>query len=110
MELPTQKTGAESGRDNTTQRVGFTTALQEYVLVAKQKRPHGILVFEEIGHVILELLPHQGRINRKELIKTTAEILDFPDVAFKRIDEAIRRLEELKKVFVDSNYVWRREP
>ena len=109
MELPTEKTSAESGRANTTQEARINSALREYVLAAKQKRPHGILVYEEIGHVVLELLPQRARIDRKELIKNTADILEFPDAAFKRIDEAIRRLEELKKVCADFNCVWRRE-
>jgi hypothetical protein len=66
------------------------------------------ILISEIGHVVLELLPRQGRIHRHDLIKSTADVLEFEEVAFKRIDEAIRRLEELKKVSADSNYVWRR--
>jgi len=107
MELPTQKAEAHPNRAEAKQE-GDVAALREYIAAAKQKRPLGILVYEEIGHVVLELLPHSGRIDRKALIRNTADVLEFPDVAFKRIDEAIRRLEELKKVCADSNYVWRR--
>jgi hypothetical protein len=107
MEFTAQKTEAQSGRADAMPEIGVCSKLREYVLAAKEKRPHGILVYEEIGYVVLELLPRQGRIHRNELIRNTADVLEFPEVAFKRIDEAIRRLEDLKKVCADSNYVWR---
>lgn len=107
IELPTQKTELQPSNTAATHEAGVAQELREYVLAAKQKRTYGVLVYEEIGHVVLKLLPQQGRIHRNELIKTTADVLEFEEIAFKRIDEAIRRLEELKKVSADSNYVWR---
>ena len=110
MELPTSQSEAQPTNTGDFNQVGVTKELREYVLAAKQKRAYGVLVYEEIGHVALELLPHQGQIRRDELIRKTADFLEFEEVAFKRIDEAIRRLVELKKVSADSNYIWRRNP
>jgi hypothetical protein len=107
MELPASD--CHGPTDRTHQEIrkgGVNLALREYVLAAKQKRPHGVLIYEEIGHVVLEIMPKQGRVDRKELISSAAEVLDFSEAAFKRIDEAIRRLQELKKVGADSNSVW----
>lgn len=109
MELPTSKTEAQLSNADATHEAKIKE-LREYVLAAKQKRTYGVLIYEEIGHVVLELLPRQGRIHRHDLIKSTADVLEFEEIAFKRIDEAIRRLEELKKVSADSNCVWRRAP
>lgn len=107
MELPTQKTEAQPSHADVSHEIVVSSALREYISAAKQKRPYGVLVYEEIGHVVLELMPRQGSVDRKELIRSAAEVVDFPEVAFKRIDEAIRQLENLKKVSADSNYVWR---
>jgi len=107
MELPTQKTVAQPNHAEATHDGSVTQELREYVLAAKKKRNYGVLVYEEIGHVVLELLPRQGRITRDELIRNMAVVLEFEEVAFKRIDEAIRRLEQLKKVSTDSNYIWK---
>ena len=107
MELPASKPEPQPSHADATHEAKIKE-LREYVFAAKQKRTYGVLVYEEIGHVVLELLPRQERIHRSELIRNTADVLEFEEVAFKRIDEAIRRLEELKKVSADSNYVWRR--
>ncbi len=107
MELPTSKTEPQPSHADATHEAKIKE-LREYVLAAKQTRTYGVLVYEEIGHVVLELLPRQARIHRNELVRNTAEVLEFEEVAFKRIDEAIQRLEELKKVSTDSNYVWHR--
>lgn len=111
MELPSTDTGASA--DRTREDVGHDgigAALREYIAAARQKYPNGFLKSEQIGHVVLELMPRQGRIDRNEIIKKAADALDFSEAAYKRIDESIRRLEELKKVCVDSNSVWRRMP
>ena len=106
MELP----NPNSFTPNTETTDGdVSPALKEYIATAKQMRPHGILVYDEIGHVAFELVPERGHVQRKELIRKTAEALDFPEVAFKRIEEAIQRLERLKKIGTDSNHVWRQQ-
>jgi very-short-patch-repair endonuclease len=110
MELPTQKAETQLSRADVNHEMAVPPALRAYVSAARQKRPYGVLVREEIGHVVLELLPHQRKIDRKELIRNAADVLDFSEAAFKRIDEALRRLEDLKKVCADSNFVWRRRP
>lgn len=107
MELPKQKPDVQPSNAEATHDGSITQELQQYVLAAKQKRAHGVLVYDEIGYVVLELMPSQERVRRDELIKKTANVLEFEEVAFKRIDEAIRHLEKLKKVSTDSNYVWR---
>jgi hypothetical protein len=76
-------------------------------LAARQKRPHGVLVYEEIGYVVLQLMPDDGRIERLEIIKKTADALEFQEAAFKRISDAIRRLEDMKKVSSDVKHIWK---
>ena len=111
MELPSTGSGVSSDQNREeAARDGIRAALQEYIAAAKQKRPYGVLIYEEIGHVVMELMPKQGRVDRTELIRNAADALDFSDAAYKRIDESIRRLEELKKVCTDSKSVWRRAP
>ena len=111
MELPSAGSGVSSDQNREeAARDGISAALREYISAAKQKRPYGVLIYEEIGQVVLELMPKQGRVDRRELIRNTAEVLDFSDAAYKRIDESIRRLEELKQVCADSNSVWRHAP
>jgi hypothetical protein len=102
--------GSESVNLNreATSQDGISAALREYIDAAKQKRPYGILIYEEIGHAVLELMPRQGRVDRKEIIRKAADALDFPEVAYKRIDESIRWLEEQNKIYTDSNFVWLR--
>jgi hypothetical protein len=107
MELPTPKIEAQKNLAEPALDGGVTQELREYVLSAKQKRPYGIMLYEEIGHVVLELLPLEGRIHRDVLVKKTAAVLEFEEVAFKRIYEAIRRLQDLKKICADSDYFWR---
>ena len=92
-----------------TDEVRISNSLREYVMAAKQKRPYGVLTQVEIAHVLLELLPERGRIDRKILIKKAAEFLEFPDTAYKRIDEVIDSLEKFKKLWVDNLHIWRRD-
>ena len=120
MELPTQATEVQAGRLVPRQSFGvlpIASSLREYVAAVKQRRAHGIMTLEEIGNVVMELVPQHNRIlpqrsrsDRKELIKTVANLLEFPEVAFKRIDEAIRRLEDSRKICADSDCVWRSKP
>jgi very-short-patch-repair endonuclease len=111
MELPDPRNCVSTDRNyEDVRKCTISPSLRDYILSARQKRPHGALIYEEIGLVVLEIMPKHGRINRNELIRNAAEILDFSDAAFKRVDEAICRLEELKKVNADSNHVWRLNP
>jgi hypothetical protein len=109
MELPSTTNDISSVRSKeATCQDDISVTLQEYIAAAKRKRPHGVLIYEEIGYVVLELMPRHGRVGRKEIIRKAANALDFPEVAYKRIDESIRWLEEQKKVSTDPNFVWRR--
>ena len=109
MELPNAGSGVSPDESHEeAAHDGINTALREYIAAAKQKRPHGVLICEEIGHVLLELMPRQGRVARVELIRHAADALDFSEAAYKRIEDSLRRLEELRKVSGDSNNVWRR--
>ena len=108
MELPAPNAKTQPSDTDASDAAKVPQGLREYVFAAKQKRAHAVLVLEEIAHVVLQVLPRQGRIHRTELIRRTADVLEFEEVALKRIDQAIRRLEELKQVSADSNYVWRR--
>lgn len=109
MELPSTRSGFSPDRSHeAAAHDGISAALREYIAAAKQKRAYGVLVYEEIGHVVLELIPRQRRVDRTGLIRRAADALDFSEAAYKRIDESIRRLEELKKVSTDSKSVWRR--
>jgi very-short-patch-repair endonuclease len=107
MELSVQKAKAVSSHTNTSHEKGSPPSLREYILAARQKRPHGVLVYEEIGYVVLQLMPDDGRIERLEIIKKTADALEFQEAAFKRISDAIRRLEDMKKVSSDVKHIWK---
>jgi len=107
MNLPDEQAVAHSELDFSTAETSLAKTLLDYVSVAKRKRPNGILNLDEIGHVVTELLTHHERIDRQELIRKVARTLDFPEEGFKRIGDAIRRLEDLKKVCGDSKCVWR---
>lgn len=87
-----------------------TAGLRKYISAAKQKRPHGVLAAEEIRHVVLRLLPSQGHMDRHQLVEKSRDILDFPEPACTRIEEAIQRLQDLNQVRVDGACVWRMKP
>ena len=107
MELPDATRATPILEKNGAEAMTVSPALRQYIVTAKQKRTYGVLIYQEIGHVVLELLPPYGRVERDRLVKSVADALEFPEEAHKRINEAIRRLEELNKIHGDANCVWR---